>query len=317
MPNIINNVAMKIRQGFSLVDDTNTLAPLISPEESELIKQYALQNIQQQTHNKELNTTLLGDLASRNIGSGSDFDQYRRYQTGDDSRLINWRVYARTEKLHVNIYHEDKQPSTYIVINRGASMRFGTRESLKVKQAARIANYHFYLCTLQHLPIGAVVIDDKIDWHAESNASASHTHLLNAINQSCPPTQDSEQISSEQTLSYINKNCQAGSNIILISDFIDTGNNYQSLLYQCAEKYNIIAYSVSDPIEHQLPKKGYFKIYAGINKPAININCNDASIKGHYKALMSKKTAELNQVFSSCGINCVNISTEDKLFNNE
>jgi uncharacterized protein (DUF58 family) len=88
---------------------------------------------------REVHDHHAGDWASRWLGRGLDFEESRLYSAGDDIRDMDWRTTARTGRAHLKIYREERQPLVHLVVDRGATMRFGTRRRLKVAQAARVA----------------------------------------------------------------------------------------------------------------------------------------------------------------------------------
>lgn len=80
-----------------------------------------------------------GQQSSRLYGRGMDYAESRAYQAGDDVRRLDWRLTARSGKLHTKLFQEDREGSLLILLDTHASMRFGTRERFKSVQAARAA----------------------------------------------------------------------------------------------------------------------------------------------------------------------------------
>ena len=80
-----------------------------------------------------------GQQSSRLYGRGMDYAESRVYQAGDDVRRLDWRLTARSGKLHTKLYQEDREGCLLILLDTHASMRFGTRERFKSVQAARVA----------------------------------------------------------------------------------------------------------------------------------------------------------------------------------
>ncbi|MDP3123406.1 MAG: DUF58 domain-containing protein, partial [Thiobacillus sp.] len=76
---------------------------------------------------REVHDHHAGDWASRWLGRGLDFEESRLYSAGDDIRDMDWRTTARTGRPHLKIYREERQPAVHLVVDRGATMRFGTR----------------------------------------------------------------------------------------------------------------------------------------------------------------------------------------------
>lgn len=80
-----------------------------------------------------------GQQSSRLYGRGMDYAESRVYQAGDDVRRLDWRLTARSGKLHTKLFQEDRESSLLILLDTHASMRFGTRVRFKSVQAARVA----------------------------------------------------------------------------------------------------------------------------------------------------------------------------------
>lgn len=62
-------------------------------------------------------------------GSSVEFREFRDYQPGDSLKIIDWKVYARTDRLHVKLHEEQTNLNAYILLDRSASMNFAGSES--------------------------------------------------------------------------------------------------------------------------------------------------------------------------------------------
>jgi len=83
-------------------------------------------------------------------GAGEDFAKHRDYQQGDDLRHLDWKLYARTDRLYVREFEERSNLQCYVVIDASASMDYGGAGSVtKLRYASYVA------AALSHLMIGA------------------------------------------------------------------------------------------------------------------------------------------------------------------
>src|SRR5215831_18607289 len=57
-------------------------------------------------------------------GSGVEFADYREYTPGDDIRLVDWKIFARTDRHYVRLYDAERNLLTYVVVDKSASMNF-------------------------------------------------------------------------------------------------------------------------------------------------------------------------------------------------
>ena len=58
------------------------------------------------------------------LGSGEDFSRHRAYQQGDDVRRLDWRLFARTDRLYVRLFQEDSNLQGFLVVDASESMGF-------------------------------------------------------------------------------------------------------------------------------------------------------------------------------------------------
>src|SRR5689334_25140702 len=71
-----------------------------------------------------------GRHRSRRKGASLEFADYRDYQPGDELRRIDWRLYARTDRLNIRETHEDTPLRVLLVLDVSASMRYASRAGL-------------------------------------------------------------------------------------------------------------------------------------------------------------------------------------------
>ncbi|MBI2655995.1 DUF58 domain-containing protein [Candidatus Woesearchaeota archaeon] len=75
--------------------------------------------------NKRVTSNLAGPRKSIAAGRGLTFKDYRIYAPGDDIRLIDWKVYARTDNLYLKVHEEERNLVVHLILDKSASMDFG------------------------------------------------------------------------------------------------------------------------------------------------------------------------------------------------
>ena len=82
------------------------------------------------------------------LGSGEDFSRHRAYQQGDDVRRLDWKVYARTDRLYVRLFQEDSNLQGFLIVDASESMGFvgdGAVSKLRYSQFVAAALAHVML----------------------------------------------------------------------------------------------------------------------------------------------------------------------------
>src|SRR3989338_4828734 len=87
---------------------------------------------------KKVASRFTGERRADVMGTGLIFRDYSNYQYGDDFKNIDWKSYARTEKLYVKRYEEDRNLTVHILLDLSGSMDFGSKTK-KVDFASMIA----------------------------------------------------------------------------------------------------------------------------------------------------------------------------------
>jgi uncharacterized protein (DUF58 family) len=88
-----------------------------------------------------------GDKESPRVGEGLTFSDYRRYSPGDDTRLIDWRLFARTEEYFIKQFEEERSLTVHLLVDESGSMDFPETpaDTNKFEYAAKLALGFGYL----------------------------------------------------------------------------------------------------------------------------------------------------------------------------
>ena len=232
---------------------------------------------------REVHDHHAGDWASRWLGRGLDFEESRPYSAGDDIRDMDWRTTARTGRAHLKIYREERQPMVHLVVDRGATMRFGTRKRLKVTQAARVAAVLAFATAGRSGVIGATL------WNAQDETlPARHGRLaaLDLIQQAaapCPPLADPEPtecLHHADRLAALDANLPRGARVVLISDFAWLTEELVTPLARLAARCDVWAIQIVDPAERALPEMGLVRFHDMASGQRVWLDTGETAVRG-------------------------------------
>jgi uncharacterized protein (DUF58 family) len=86
-----------------------------------------------------------GEQQSRELGEGLTFADHRQYAPGDDTRLIDWKLFGRTDELFIKQFEQERDFTLHVLLDASASMDFGTGERNKFEYAAKLGLGFAYL----------------------------------------------------------------------------------------------------------------------------------------------------------------------------
>ncbi|MFB6107531.1 MAG: DUF58 domain-containing protein [Haloplanus sp.] len=99
---------------------------------------------------RRTNALQKGEQVSEHVGEGLTFSDYRRYSPGDDTRLIDWRLYARTEEFFIKQFEEERNLTVHVLLDGSASMDFGDGAENKFEFGAKLGLGYAYLTAEEH-----------------------------------------------------------------------------------------------------------------------------------------------------------------------
>ena len=112
-------------------------------------------------------------------GGGREFDRHRAYQQGDDARHIDWRLFARTDRLHVREYDDEANLQAFLVVDATASMGFEDARGLsKLRYAQYTAAALAHLMLRAGDAVGLAAFDDAPRALVPPRNRQGHLHAL-------------------------------------------------------------------------------------------------------------------------------------------
>jgi uncharacterized protein (DUF58 family) len=152
------------------------MSALLSPESLQQIKRLDLRA------RMVVRGFLQGLHSSPFQGFSVQFSEHRRYNRGDDPKLIDWLVYAKTDKYFVKRFEAETNLTGYLVMDLSKSMGFTESQTMtKFEYCTCLAASLTYLMTIQQDPVGLITFDEKM--RARLPARSRRGHLGDVIAQ--------------------------------------------------------------------------------------------------------------------------------------
>ena len=104
------------------------------------------------------------------LGQSVEFASHREYTPGDDLRHLNWKLYARNDRLYIKEYDADTNLNLYLLLDSSASMSCANAGRSKLHYAASLAAALAHLALKQRDAVGLTLFSDKVTAHLPARA---------------------------------------------------------------------------------------------------------------------------------------------------
>ncbi|MBI3296878.1 MAG: DUF58 domain-containing protein [Elusimicrobia bacterium] len=200
-----------------------------------------------------------GHLGGRHQGArrgfSQEFAEHRAYATGDELKRLDWKVYARTDRLFVKEYHEEKSLKTYILVDASGSMAYrGRGGESKWDAACRLAMCAAYLVSVQGDAAGLVTFDTKTRTFLPPRRSFEHIELMD---KTLAETQPGGETDLSGVLARVAEGLPRRSMLLLVSDLLgDAERVAETVRAFRARRHKVYAMQVLDPEERDFDLDG-------------------------------------------------------------
>jgi len=188
-------------------------------------------------------------------GFSVEFAEHRIYNQGESTKNIDWKVYARTDKLFTKKYEEETNLRAQIVIDTSSSMYFPKdrkdNELNKLQFSALAAASLMNLLKKQRDAFGLSLFDEEVHIHTRAKSSTTHYRLLlSFLDKLIRDDKKEKKTSVIDTLHRIAESIHKRSLVIIFSDMFDQNENteelFSALQHLKYNKHEVVLFHVMD-----------------------------------------------------------------------
>ncbi len=185
-------------------------------------------------------------------GFSVEFAEHRLYNEGESTRHVDWKVYARTDKLFSKRYEEETNLRCLIAIDTSPSMFYPVHNKAKIRFAKYAAAALSYLLNRQRDAVGMCLFSDSIETLTPVKSSATHLNkilrLLNEVDTENKAVNKKSNVAS--VLDELAEKIHRRSLVVIFSDMFDSTENadnlFKSLQHLKHNKHEVIVFHVMD-----------------------------------------------------------------------
>lgn len=249
-------------------------------------------------------------------GFSVEFAEHRLYNKGESTKHIDWKLFARTDKLFVKRYEEETNLRCSILIDTSSSMYYGidekqTKIDFSLHATAALCN----LLKKQRDAFGVTFFDENIYLSSDIKSNEAHyRHVLSLLDEKLKENTTNKKSSLAKTLHQIAETAHRRSLIVVFSDMFDNINAFEEVLTALKHlKYNkheVVLFHVLDhthEIELEFENRPHIFIDKETNE---KIKLNPEQIKEEYKENILAFTKEIKQQCLNYSIDYVDCNIE-------
>lgn len=190
-------------------------------------------------------------------GRGIEFEEVRPFQPGDEVRTIDWNVTARLGHPFIKLFREERELTLLLLLDISGSMQYGSREQLKRSVLSEIAAIFAYSGIKNRDKVGLILFSHKIEHYLPPEKGVRH--VLRLIRDLMVFPAENKGTSIKNALSFLGNVQKKRAVVLLLSDFVNSGN-FENEAAVIAKKHDLIAVSITDPLERVFPNIGLAEI---------------------------------------------------------
>lgn len=255
--------------------------------------------------NRAVNDLLAGQYKSVFRGRGMEFDEVREYQPGDDIRAIDWNVTARAGTAYIKQFCEERELTILFAVDISASGVFGSGDRSKLDLVIELAALLMFSALKNNDKVGLVLFCDEVErYFPPRKGKGNVLRLIREILATKPVARPTR---LRPTLEFINRVQKRRAVVFLISDFI--AENPTQTLAMTNRRHDLVAITVTDPREHELPSAGFITLRDAETGQIIEIDTRSTRLREIFQRRAAEREADRTDALLKSGIDELAINT--------
>lgn len=257
--------------------------------------------------NRHVNSLFRGEQQTRIQGEGLTFSDYRNYVPGDDTRLIDWKIFGRTDELFVKQFEEERNLTVHVLLDASESMAFGTES--KYEYAAKIGLGFCYLTATENNDFRFSVFSEeprRLD--GGSSTVGELLRVIDRVNETTP----SGDASFDTALSSYADQIKSRSIVLILSDYLEPPDEITEGVNALAENELIMTHVIA-PEETDPPVTGE-TIFEGVESPAELRTYFGGRARSQYESRLQEHINQIASIAEEFHARFVRVNSGDEFF---
>ncbi len=254
-----------------------------------------------------VNDVFSGEYHSVFKGRGMEFSEVREYQVGDDIRTIDWNVTARMGHPYVKVFEEERELTVILLVDVSSSGEFGTVEQMKGEIAAEICALLAFSAIKNNDKVGLVIFSDQVEKYVAPKKGKSH--VLRVVREILYHEPQGHQTNIAEALQFLSRVTTRRAVVFLVSDFISSG--YEKALQIANKRHDIVAITVTDPREVDLPNVGFIELEDAETGETFLLDTSSSDVRQEFSTRTNETILGREKLFRSMNVDYIDIKTNE------
>lgn len=243
------------------------------------------------------------------VGFSVEFASHREYAQGDDLRHVNWKLFARSNRLYVKQFDAETNMNLYLLLDVSGSMDCRSKGISKLEYGSALAAALAHLAIKQHDAVGLVLFADEVVAHLPPRA---RPHQLNEILRVISTVKPSRSTNSARALPQAAELCKHRGIVVILSDLFDDLDAIMKGIERLRfQKHEVVLFNLWDPWERDLPLEGHCKFHDLETGEILTTQAD--GVRDAYLAEVQKWRDELESQCRNRAVDRVELTTDDGL----
>jgi uncharacterized protein (DUF58 family) len=270
---------------------------------SEILRR--VRRIEIRTH-RLVNDTLAGSYHSVFKGTGMEFSEVREYTPGDDVRSIDWNVTSRMGETYVKKHIEERELTVVLCVDASGSESFGSGSRLKREVASEIAALIAFAALKNNDRVGLLVFTEGIEKWVPPRKGLRH--VLRVMREIVAHETVQRGTDIAQALTGLNRVLHKRAVVFLISDFLGTG--YERALKTANRRHDVIAVTLTDPREEELPAIGLVRLEDAETGESVVLDSSDKKLRKRFADAALDRARRRKRHLRAARVDTIDIRTD-------
>jgi uncharacterized protein (DUF58 family) len=258
-----------------------------------------------------------GQYHSAFKGQGIEFAEVREYQPGDEVRTIDWNVTARTGHPYIKRFTEERQLTVILSVDCSQSTAFGSVKRSKHRQACEVGAVLTLAAGRNNDRVGLQVyssehLGDSDSFHLRPSKGKKHARRIIRELIDAEPAQS--QFNLSDALTELGRTYRRRAIIFVLSDFLSGLNNHgepdwAKPLRMLAQKHEVVAVQLTDPLEFELPKAGIIRMHDPVTGKRYTVDTSSRRVRERYRQQAMHEQDQISSTLKRARVDRIELST--------